>query len=239
MGDATERVLELLVEIGISAAWVLGSIVVVRVAFVAFLAEKAARAVPPEHRATVRRSAWSTLVSRRPPAPADPYLLSVPVTVPPSGDEPGWVVMAPGPAHGRGPTDEIHGRMDARIVLEAGMTMLVYRMGRVGALVDDVPVLRAAERAERARSLTRAPRRVLGPVDRVELPFGEGWRTTWVYEHSGKALTDTHVDHDGWAYIVGVLSSSHHARAVDVLDRILATWRWLPLPVTAPEPPPW
>ena len=45
---------------------------------------------------------------------------------------------------------------------------------------------------------------------------------------SGKALTDTHLDHDGWAFIIGVLSSSHHARAVEVLDAILATWKWLP-----------
>ena len=40
-------------------------------------------------------------------------------------------------------------------------------------------------------------------------------------------LTDTHVDRDGWAFVVGVLSADWHARSVEVLDRILGTWRWI------------
>lgn len=239
MGGATGRVLVLLVEIGISAAWVLGSIWLSRVLWREHMLRRVARTVPPEQRAALRRAARRTPLLRRRPVPVDPYALTVPVTVAPEGGRPGWVVMAPGPARPPGESDAGHGRMDATIPLERGTYMLVYRAGRVGSVLDGHEVLPAQARVELAREHTEQPRRVLGPVDRVELPFGVGWRTTSVFEHTGKGLTDTHVDHDGWAYIVGVLSSSHHARAVDVLDRILSTWRWLPLPVSASEPPPW
>jgi hypothetical protein len=237
MGGATGRVLVLLVEIGISAAWVLGSIWLSRVLWREHMLRRVAPTVPPEQRAALRRAVRRTPLLRRRSAPADPYALAVPVTVPPEDGRPGWMVLAPGPARPPGVADAIHGRMDATVPLERGTFMLVYRVGRVGAVLDGFEVLPAQARVELARERTEAPRRVLGPVDLVPTALGDGWRTTSVFEHTGKGLTDTHVDHDGWAYIVGVLSSSHHARAVDVLDRVLATWRWLPLPMRSDAPP--
>lgn len=239
MGGATERVLGLLVEIGCTAATLLVLIVLLRLLFRGYLIEKTALAVPREQRPALRRVGWSGVLRRRPSAPADPYALTVPVMVAPEDGRPGWTVMSPGPAVSPGPESENHARQDARILLERGTYVLVQRLGRVGDVVEGMSVAPAAERVERARGHVLPHRQVLGPVDRVEMPFGEGWRTTWVWEGTGRGLTDTHVDHDGWAYIVGVLSSRHHARAVDVLDRVLATWRWLPLPVSAAEPPPW
>ena len=41
------------------------------------------------------------------------------------------------------------------------------------------------------------------------------------------AKGDTHVDHGGWAFVVGVLSYSWHARAVEAHDAILSTWKWI------------
>jgi hypothetical protein len=104
--------------------------------------------------------------------------------------------------------------------------MLVVCVGRVGAQWDDHVVQPAAKRVELQRSMVDPPAALLGPVDQVPTGAGLGWRTTIAYP-SGRMLTDTHLDRDGWGFIIGVLSNSWHTRAVDALDRILETWRWI------------
>lgn len=107
--------------------------------------------------------------------------------------------------------------------------MIVVCLGRIGARWDDHVVLPAAGRVERQRAALEAPAVVSGPVDRVPTGAGQGWRTTIAYP-DGRMLTDTHVDRDGWAFVIGVLSRSWHTRAVEALDSILATWEWIPDP---------
>ena len=80
--------------------------------------------------------------------------------------------------------------------------------------------------AQLAREHYTPPQAPIGPVDRVDSALGVGWRTTCTFG-GASTLTDTHVDHDGWAFVVGVLSYSLHATAVEAHDAILATWQWI------------
>ena len=79
----------------------------------------------------------------------------------------------------------------------------------------------------------------VGPVEAAPTGLGAGWRVTLAFAGGRHMLTDTHVDHDGWAFVVGVLSRSHHAQAVVALDRLLATWRWLPARPAQLDAVPW
>ncbi|MCR6704174.1 MAG: hypothetical protein NVV66_05620 [Cellulomonas sp.] len=41
-------------------------------------------------------------------------------------------------------------------------------------------------------------------------------------------FADTHIDRDGWAYVVGVVAPpSRHAEVALVADAMLDTWRWI------------
>jgi hypothetical protein len=113
------------------------------------------------------------------------------------------------------------------VVLAERTNLLVVCLGRVGARTDDHEVEPAEQRAHAARAAYRAPQAAIGPVDRVDSAAGVGWRTTCTFG-GASTLTDTHVDHDGWAFVVGVLSYSWHARAVEAADGVLGTWQWIP-----------
>ena len=192
--------------------------------------------VPPEKRPDLRSTVRRAPLLRSPRVPRDPYALADVVVVPPLHDgRPGECFRSPGPAKPPGPVGEVSDRMDATVPLCAGTWMLVYCAGRIGARSGDFVVLPAQERVLRARESLVAGASLLGPVDPVETAAGTGWRTTMAFS-SGRLVTDTHVDRDGWGYIIGVLSTSWHARAVDALDRILATWVWLPAHGAAAPP---
>ncbi len=219
-----------LVELGIVAAAVLAQLWISWLIHRERLIRRTAQALPPDQRSGLGSVARKVglFTSTRTRAPKDPYDLRTAVVIQPLGDgRPGEGFLAPGPAKPPGELGDLDGRMDARVALAEGMWMLVYCSGRVGARLDDVVVLPADQRVHAAREARQEGISLLGPVDPVHSRAGEGWRTTMTFA-SGKALTDTHLDHDGWAFIIGVLSSSHHARAVEVLDAVLATWRWLP-----------
>lgn len=184
--------------------------------------------VPPEKRAGLRSAARGVPLLRRTRVPRDPYALDEVVVIPPLDDgRPGECFRSPGPTQPPGPVGEVSDRMDATVPLGQGLWMLVYCAGRIGARSGDFVVLPAQERVLLARASLGEGASLLGPVDPVETAAGTGWRTTMAYT-SGRLVTDTHVDRDGWAYIIGVFSTSWHARAVDALDHILATWVWLP-----------
>ncbi len=185
--------------------------------------------LPPEQHAAVRAAARSApLLRLRRDAPKDGAPLTTPVVVPPFGDgRPGEAFLAPGPPAGApGALDELRGRQDVRVALRQGTWLLVVCCGPVGARSGDHVVLPAHERVLASREDLRPGKTFVGPVDEVPMALGTGWRSTISYGRS--MLTDTHVDHEGWGFIVGVLSRSWHAGAVELADRVLATWRWLP-----------
>ncbi|MBO9556302.1 hypothetical protein [Cellulomonas sp.] len=186
----------------------------------------------PRNADEIRRAVRSVPVLslwRRPdPPPSDPYALTHRVVVWPLGDgRPGESFRAPGPNVAAGPLGTDGQRQDVRVVLAPRTHLLVVCLGRVGPRDGGDAVEPAAERVHAARAHYTAPQAAIGPVDRVDTPAGVGWRTTCTFG-GASTLTDTHVDHDGWAFVVGVLSYSWHARAVDVADRILASWQWIP-----------
>lgn len=242
------RILGTLVGLG---KWALATLVLVglmRLAVREYAAWKVPRALPPEDRREVRRTVRRMpLFGRNATAgPADPYLLTTPVVVQPLGDgRPGWSVMAPGPSHRPpGPPNPDGSRNDAIIPLERDTQMLVVCLGRVGAVARarDGTTWSIEPAEERARNFHGAPPatfEAVGPVDAAPTALGLGWRVT-VTAGSRRLLTDTHLDKDGWAFVVGVLSMRWHARAVDALDAILATWCWLePQPRRQVDVPPW
>ena len=221
----------LFVQLGVLAAFLLGFTWLVRVWWRWRLLRLVARQFP-EQAAEIRAAGHAAPLMRRPPkAPADPYAHSHPVVVLPLGDgRPGESFWAPGPSKATGPLGPDGSRSDARVTLAEGTHMLVVCLGRVGSRWRDHEVEPAAQRVEAARAAYVEPMSALGPVDQVPTAAGPGWRTTCLYGN-GRALTDTHIDHDGWAFIIGVLSTSWHARAVEALDGILATWQWIPADV--------
>lgn len=86
-----------------------------------------------------------------------------------------------------------------------------------------------------ARDAITALARAVGPVRALDTPLGRAWRLT---RSTGgpRMLSDTSLDRDGWTFVVGVLSpQERHVLAVEVLDDVLTTWRWLP---TEPDPAP-
>lgn len=236
--DGALRLLVLLVQIGFVAAALLLTTWITRLLWREHLLRTVARQFPQEARDILAAGRRVPLM-RRIPAPKDPYARTHRVVVAPLGDgRPGEAFWGPGPAEGEAMIGRDGSRTDALVRLTDGVNLLVVCLGRVGSTFEGHTVLPAAQRVVKARSHYTPPhQQALGPVDTLETAAGTGWRTTCTWS-TGRALTDTHVDHDGWAFIIGVLSTSWHARAVDVYDSILSTWRWLPHtddPWPAPE----
>lgn len=162
-----------------------------------------------------------------PVVPSDAYARTHRVVVAPLGDgRPGVSFWGPGQNLSDGELGPDGSRTDARVVLAERTNLLVVCLGRLGQRTGEFEVRPAAERAQLARDHYVAPQAAIGPVDRVDSALGVGWRTTCTFG-GASTLTDTHVDHDGWAFVVGVLSYSWHARAVEAHDAILATWQWI------------
>lgn len=183
----------------------------------------------PENAEYLRRTVRSFRLMPAPRVPHDPHDRSHHVVVPPYGDgRPGEEFWAPSPGQFLGaPVGPDGSRQDAVVVVGPRMHMVVVCLGRVGARSGDGVVLPAAERVEVARASVRPPDVLSGPVDQVPTAAGLGWRATVVFG-GGRMLTDTHLDRDGWGFVVGALSESGHATAVEAVDGILSTWRWLP-----------
>ena len=224
LSDPVLPLLDLLVQVGIWAAVVL---VLSWLRFV-WWRERMIRKVAkefPESADQLRRAARSARAPRV--VPSDPYARTHRVVVAPLGDgRPGESFWGPGLNVATGDLGPDGSRQDVRVVLGKRLNMLVVCLGRVGQRTGDFELRPAAERPQVAQDLYVAPQAAIGPVDRVDSAFGVGWRTTCTFG-GASTLTDTHVDRDGWAFVVGVLSYSWHARAVEALDEILATWQWI------------
>lgn len=187
----------------------------------------------PDRADAIRESARQVPLLRGEKPPKDSMARTHRTVVPPFGDgRPGEAFWGPGPSQpGIAPDGPRGWRQDALVLIAPGTYLLVVCQGRVGDPCSWGVLEPARERVAAARDAAtdRVP---VGPVDEVPVAGETGWRTTF-QTMIGKTLTDTYVDHDGWAFVVGVLSSREHARAVEICDHILATWRWLP----AEEPP--
>ncbi|WP_456846083.1 hypothetical protein [Cellulomonas sp. P5_C6] len=232
--DPVLPILDLLVQVGIWAALVLVLAWLRMVWWRERMIRKVAKS-HPESAGQLRAAARSVplLRSRPAPAPGDAYARTHRVVVAPLGDgRPGEWFWAPGPNVATGDLGIDGSRQDARVLLAERTHMLVVYLGRIGQRTGDHEIRPAAERAQLARDHYTAPQAAIGPVDRVDSAMGVGWRTTCTYG-GASTLTDTHVDRDGHAFVVGVLSYSWHARAVEALDAILATWQWIPDPQPA------
>jgi hypothetical protein len=177
----------------------------------------------------VRRAVRSRSLGARPPVvPTDPYARTHHVVVAPLGDgRPGESFWGPGENRATGDPDPNGCRVDVGVVLAKRTHLLVVCLGRLGTRLGDVELRPAAERVQLARESLVPPQASIGPVDRVDSALGVGWRLTVTFGGEW-TLTDTHVDHDGWAFIIAVVSTSSHARAVEALDGILSTWQWIP-----------
>ncbi|WP_456826343.1 hypothetical protein [Cellulomonas sp. P5_E12] len=225
--DPVRPVLDLLVTLGIWAAVILALWYLRFVWWRERMIRKVAKAYP-ESADQLRKGARSvSLFTSAPPPPADPYVRTHRVVVAPLGDgRPGESFQGPGPNVAYSELGPDGSRQDVRVVLAERTHLLVVCLGRVGQRTGEHELRPAAERVHLVREHYVAPQAPIGPVDRVDSALGVGWRTTCTFGGAA-TLTDTHVDHGGWAFVVGVLSYSWHARAVEAADGILATWQWL------------
>ena len=160
--------------------------------------------------------------------PSDPYARTHRVVVAPLGDgRPGESFWGPGPNVSTGELGPDGSRQDVRVVLGERTNLLVVCLGRVGQRTGDFERrARLRSGAQLAREHYVAPQAAIGPVDRVDSALGVGWRTTCTFG-GASTLTDTHVDHDGWAFVVGCCRTPGTRRAVEAHDAILATWQWI------------
>ena len=219
-----------LVQLGVVAALTLGVSWLMVLLWRERMATRLARQFP-DQADQVRKAVRSAPLRLRERAPKDPLARTHHVVVPPFGDgRPGESFWTAGPAR-RSPFEPARDgfRQDVSVLLAPGVHMLVQCRGRVGAAVEGQVVLPAHERAQATldHAGDEGTLPVPGPVDRVTNPGGEWWRVTLAYR-TGYMLTDTHTDHEGWGFVVGVLSTGNHPRAVELVDHVLATWRWLP-----------
>ncbi|MBT0994377.1 hypothetical protein KIN34_08770 [Cellulomonas sp. DKR-3] len=77
--------------------------------------------------------------------------------------------------------------------------------------------------ADRAVPTGRYP---LGEVsEQVDTAAGPAWRrTAWT---ESVVVTDLHLDHAGWAFVVRLRSGCQHDEVLASAERMLASWRWV------------
>ncbi|UZN02198.1 hypothetical protein [Cellulomonas sp. S1-8] len=201
-------------------------------------------ALSPQDRAVaLRRLREQIPVARAPlglaslPRGADPAVPTVPVRVAPLGDgRPGEAFLAPGPNDPRsGVPGEDGGRTDVVVGLGSGRALLVVCLGRVGAVHRGELVVAAPDRPRLSRALGGDRSLHVGDVEHAETAAGPAWRSTFVV--GSRRVTDTHVDHDGWAFVVGVMRGDGDDDVDGLADAVLTTWQWLPDdPAAGPHP---
>ena len=155
-----------------------------------------------------------------PQLPKDPTALTTFVRVPPSGGAPGEEFWAPARSSWPVRTEPGGSRADATIRLTAnGAAILVVCLGSVAEQGS------APTRPDAAGSLQNGMRR-LGPVAHVQTGAGHAYRHTIDFGRS--RVTDWHLDHDGWAFVVGFLREPAEEHLGVVMEHVFASWRWLP-----------
>lgn len=162
-----------------------------------------------------------------PPLPrgADPAELRYRLTIPPAPDGcPGVALTLPWLSTGVLPDEGAATRQVATVTLGRGRAVLLVVLGRVGQVADDVVVAAARDRPAATRAVGSTGRPV-GDVLAAGTAAGPAWRHT--IEMGASVLTDTHVDHDGWAFVLGLLRRDGDASVDGLDDAVLATWEWI------------
>lgn len=181
-----------------------------------------------EHRAQVRAAVplWRRVGPRRRDLPVDPFAMTVPVVVPPLGDgRPGERLMAPCPNAATAEIGVDGSRTDVTVRVAPGAALNVVCFGRVGARHGGEALGPASARPDSSRRKVPSGWLPVGDVYAVSTPAGLAWRHTMT---TGRAtLTDTHVDRDGWAFAVGVITPAEQPWLARVADAVLATWQWI------------
>lgn len=152
-------------------------------------------------------------------------------TVAPEPDgRPGFEVAVPGQPRWPGIFRPDGTRADVTVQVERDATIVVKSLGRVGRSTDDGPILDAEHRPDAVRSQSPPSWTYLGEPARVETGAGTGWRTTLVVG-ALVMVADTHIDRDGWAWVVGVSAPPWlHADVALVADAMLGSWHWIDPP---------
>ncbi|MGN8246932.1 hypothetical protein ACTHAM_000600 [Cellulomonas soli] len=166
--------------------------------------------------------------------PSDPFALVTPVVVPPLGDgRPGEHFLAAGPSQVESQISVWGVRTDATVPVAPGVALLVVCLGRIGTVQaaenpgePDYVLRDAAARMADIDLPSTVTRLRVGPVERGVTAAGEAWRHT--FQVGSQLVTDTHLDHDGWAFVVGVLRPAGFQGAERIVDGVLSTWRWIP-----------
>ncbi|MBN9376636.1 MAG: hypothetical protein J0I40_14865 [Cellulomonas sp.] len=158
--------------------------------------------------------------------PTDVYALSCPIVVPPLGDgRPGERFAAPCAAEPDARLQSDGARTDAQLRLAPGTAINVVCFGRVGSVRGGHVLGPAAERCQVTRRAVPDRWQPHGDVFAIDTPAGPAWRHVLTTDTS--FLVDTHVDHGGWAFAIGVIGQSPQSWMSGVVDAVLATWRWI------------
>ena len=154
--------------------------------------------------------------------PGDPTALTTRVVVPARLRTPGAEFWAPAAPMGFAQATASDGsRQEATIMLTSRAAFLVVRLGPLG---DREP---AALRPDRTLQEGVGRLRREGLLTPVATAAGPAWRHTVRFSRS-TAVTDWHIDHDGWAYVLGFVRGPEDEDLLPVAERIIASWRWLP-----------
>ncbi|KSW23785.1 hypothetical protein [Cellulomonas sp. B6] len=169
------------------------------------------------------------------PARADPTELRVLATVPPTPDGcPGFRVWLPWHSSPAADAGSDGSRQVVTVHLGSGRALLVVVLGRVGRVDTGTVLATAADRPALGRALGVHTYPV-GEVLRAATAAGPAWRHT--FGAGSTVVTDTHVDRDGWAFVVGLVrrDGDHGVDGLD--DAVLATWEWIPADGLAADGP--
>jgi hypothetical protein len=171
--------------------------------------------------------------------PADVYALSCPIVVPPLGDgRPGERFDAPCAAEPDSRLQSDGARTDAQLRVAPGAAINVVCFGRVGSVRGGHLLGPAAERCQVTRRGVPDRWQPRGDVFAIATPAGPAWRH--VITTDASFLVDTHIDHGGWAFAIGVIGQSSQSWMSGVVDKVLATWQWIEdAGRPAPEPEAW
>lgn len=159
------------------------------------------------------------------PPGEDPAELRYRVTIPPAANGcPGVRLSLPWSSAPELPGVEHASRTIVRVRLGNGRWLQVVVLGRVGAVVDG-RALPAARDRWAAADLLGGPSRPVGDVVTGQSAAGPIWRRT--SKVGNVVVTDTQLDHSGWALVLGVVRGESDDSVDGLDDAVLATWEWL------------
>lgn len=168
------------------------------------------------------------------PRGLDPTELRVVLEVPATPDGcPGFRLSAPWDSR-TPPAPGGSTRQPVTVLLGGGRALLVVVLGRVGQVDAGHVLVGAADRPHLQRASARAGLDFRGDVTQVPGPGGPAWRHTFAV---GSALvTDTHLERDGWAFVVGVTHPDGDTSVAGLCDAVLTSWSWDDDPATGAAP---